>query len=73
MKLFKRTTSFFLGLGFLLASIPAQACEPAKRCGGELVGYEVWCCGDYCNVYSYEVGKRAGKLYQKNVNPDEFC
>ncbi len=57
----------------LFAAEPLRACTPQKICGGEEAGYEVWCCGDQCNVYTYEPGKKNGRLAIKNVNPDSYC
>lgn len=73
MNLAKRVTALFFGLGLVLASVPSHACTPTKACGGAEEGYEVWCCGETCNVYTYEYGAAHGHIMQKNVNPGSYC
>lgn len=70
--LFRRSFAgvWLIALGL---SQPAAACTPARRCGGPEAGYEVWCCGDTCNLYSYEVGAKNGKVVRKSVDPDTYC
>lgn len=57
----------------IAAAQPAFACTPSRACGGPEDGYEVWCCGSTCNLYSYEVGAANGKLIRKSVDASTYC